>query len=163
MKNYVIAFLAICVVVALSFMFKNFHNPILDEFPMGHTLKTGNNEEPRLFLFIFFSRHNCPTCLEAIEVLNELPPQFVVTGIVPGEELEDETDVRNTTGATFKLTGMKRVYNRFMPHYTPTIYGVNRTGKILFVFPGATGAKAYLYDFLTNFYGKCIDLLLPTR
>lgn len=26
------------------------------------------------------------SCLEAIEVLNELPPQFVVTGIVPGEE-----------------------------------------------------------------------------
>ena len=42
MKNYVIAFLAICVVVALSFMFKNSQNPILDEFPMDHTLKTGN-------------------------------------------------------------------------------------------------------------------------
>jgi len=65
MKNYVIAFLAICVVVALSFMYKNFQHPVLDEFPMNHTLKTG---------------------------------------------------------ATFKLVGMKRVYNRFMPHYTPTIY-----------------------------------------
>ena len=163
MKNYVIAFLAICVVVILSFMYKNSQKQVLGEFPMEHIQKTRNNKEPRLFLFIFFSRHNCPTCLEAIEVLNELPPQFVVTGIVPGEELENETDIRNTTGATFKLTGMKRGYKRFMPHYTPTIYGVNRTGKILFVFPGATGAKAYLYDFLTNFYGKCIELLLPAR
>jgi len=163
MKNYIIAFLAICVVVVLSFMYKNAQHPVLSEFPMEHTLKNVKNQEPRLFLFIFFSRHNCHTCLDAIEVLNVLPPQFVVTGIVPGEELENETDVRDTTGATFKLVNGKDVYKRFMPHYTPTIYGVNSAGKILFVLPGVAGAKSYLYDFLTNFYGKCIELLLPVQ
>ncbi len=161
MKNYIIAFLAICVVTVLSFMYKNFQNPALGEFPMEDTLKEVGDQKPRLFLFIFFSRQNCHTCLEAIEVLNELPPQFVVTGIVPGEELENETDVRSTTGATFKLVVGTGGYKRFMPHYTPTIYGVNGTGKILFALPGVPGAKAYLYDFLTNFYGKCIELLLP--
>lgn len=163
MKNYIIAFLAICVVVVLSFVYKHSQNQVLVEFPIEHTLENGKNREPRLFLFIFFSRHNCPTCLEAIEVLNALPPQFVVTGIVPDEELENETDVRNTTGAAFKLISAKGTYKRFLPHYTPTIFGVAGNGKILFVLPGTAGAKAYLYDFLTNFYGKCIELLLPVQ
>ncbi len=87
----------------------------------------------------------------------------MVTGIVPDEELENETDVRNTTGATFKLVGTKGTYKRFVPHYTPTIFGVSRNGKILFVLPGVAGAKTYLYDFLTNFYGKSIELLLPAQ
>ena len=162
MRNYIITFLAICVVVVLSFMYKNSQAPVLGEFPMEHILKNEKNQEPRLFLFIFFSKHNCPTCMEAIEVLNGLPPQFMVTGIVPGDELENETDLRNTTGATFKLVSFKRSYNRFIPHYTPTIFGVAGNGKILFVLPGVAGAKSYLYDFLTNFYGKCIELLFPT-
>jgi len=123
MRNYIIVFLAICFVVVLSFMYKNSQNPVLGEFPMEHTLKNEMNQEPRLFLFIFFSQHNCHTCLEAIEVLNGLPPQFVVIGIVPGAELKNETDLRNTTGATFKLFVLQGVYKRFMPHYTLTIYG----------------------------------------
>ncbi|MCP5105252.1 MAG: hypothetical protein GY950_17825 [bacterium] len=104
---------------------------------------------------------NCPNCLEAIHVLNELPPQFVVTGIVPGEELKNEKELRQTTGAVFKLTGIKQSHRKFVPHYTPTIYGTARNGNILFVLPGVPGQEKYLADFLVNFYGKSIERLIP--
>jgi hypothetical protein len=75
--------------------------------------------------------------------------------------LKNEVDLRNTTGAAFNLTSIKESYKKFIPHYKPTILGVEGSGKILFVLPGVPGEKEYLYNFLTNFYGKSLELLIP--
>ncbi|UCH97680.1 MAG: hypothetical protein JSV88_12750 [Candidatus Aminicenantes bacterium] len=162
MKNYVIGFLAICIVVLISFMYRDSKNPILRNFPLENKPERITSGEPPLYLYIFFSRNNCPDCLDAIQALNELNPPFVVTGIVPVNELKNEADLRNTTGAVFNLIGFKDSHKPFNPSYKPAIYGVTGSGKILFILPGVPGEKNYLNDFLINFYSKSIELLIPS-
>jgi len=159
-KNYIIGVLSLCIVVLLSFMYKDSKTPLLEKFPVENKPAEISSGEPTLYLYIFFSKHNCPSCLEAVQVLNELPPPFVVTGIVPAEELKNETGLRRTTGAAFNLISSKERHKKFTPNYTPAIFGVAGNGKILFVLPGVPGEKKYLYNFLVNFYGKSSDLLI---
>ncbi len=161
MKNYVIGFLIVCLIVLGSFLYKVSKNPVLNGFPVEYSSSKDNGDEPHFYLFIFFSRNNCHTCLESIQVLNKLPPPFVVTGIVEGKELTDEVEFRKATGATFKLKHFSETYKKFNPHYAPTIFGVSGSGRILFVLPGVPEQKSYLYNFLVNFYGKSIELLIP--
>lgn len=160
-KNSVIGFLIVCILVIFSFMYKDSRSPVLGKFPVESQPGENASGEPPLYLFFFFSRHHCPVCLEAIEILNQLPPQFVVTGIIPVNELQNEADFRNATGAAFKLMSFKESYKRFTPHYAPTVFGVKANGDILFVLPGVPGEKEYLYDFLINFYSRSIEILLP--
>ena len=160
MKNYIIGFLAICLAVLISFMYKDSKTPILRKFPIENKPDRATSGEPPLYLYIFFSRNNCPDCLEAIQVLNELHPPFEVKGIVPGNELKNIADLKNTTGATFKLIGFKDAHKPFNPNYTPSIFGVSGSGKILFIIPAVPGEKKYLYDFLVNFYSKSVELLV---
>lgn len=160
MKNYVIGFLVVCLFVMGSFLYKVSKTPVLDKFPIEQPAEKNISGEPPLYIFIFFSRNNCQVCLEAIKVLNELPSPFVVTGIAPGEELEEETVFRSTTGAAFKLVRLKELYKRFNPHYLPTIFGVSSSGRILFILPGVPGQGEYLNNFLVEFYGKSIELLI---
>ena len=160
MKNYVIAFLVVCLVVVGTFFYKVSKAPTLNGFPIEQPAPKNNGGEPPFYLFIFFSRNNCQNCLEAIRVLNELPSPFVVTGIVPVEELENEADLRGTTGASFKLVSFKESYKKFNPYYAPTLLGVSGKGRILFVLPGVPGQEEYLNNFLVEFYGKSIELLI---
>ena len=90
MKNYVIGFLIVCLIVLGSFLYKVSRNPVLNGFPIEYKASKGAGDEPPFYLFIFFSRNNCHTCMESIQVLNRLPPPFVVTGIVQGKELIDK-------------------------------------------------------------------------
>jgi hypothetical protein len=161
MKYYVIGFLIVCLVVMGTFYYKLTKTPVLDRFPIEHKVEKTKSDEPPLYIFIFFSRNNCPVCLEAIQVLNELPSPFVVSGVVPVKDLENEGEFRNATGATFKLIPFKDIYKRFRPHYFPTIYGVSGLGRIFFILPGVPGEREYLKNFLATFYGKSMDLLIP--
>jgi hypothetical protein len=101
--------------------------------------------------------------LEVIHVLNELPSQFIVTGIVKSKELENEAELREVTGATFDLIAYKDSYKRFIPSYSPTIFGVGRNGKIFFVLPCIPGEKEYLEEFLIVFYNQSLHLLMPDK
>jgi hypothetical protein len=103
MKNYIIGFLVICLLVLVSFVYKHSKKPVLEEFPIENRPAENTSNEPPLYLFIFFSQHNCHVCMEAIQVLNELQPPFFVTGVVPGEELKNEAELRTNTGAAFHL------------------------------------------------------------
>jgi hypothetical protein len=161
MRNWIIAALSISVLVLLSFLYKLYKTPVLGRFPLEYRVAPDSSGEPPLYLYLFFSKHNCSVCLEAIQVLNMLKSPFVVTGIVPGEELKNEDQLRRTTGATFKLIGFNASYRRFVPRYQPALFGIAQDGSILFVMPGVPGEQSYLYDFLSNFYGKSLELLLP--
>ncbi|MCP4214427.1 MAG: hypothetical protein GY765_07205 [bacterium] len=160
MKNYIIAFLVVCLVVMGTFLYKAYLTPVLNGFPLSGAVVEDSGEPP-LYLFIFLSRNNCHVCMEAVTVLNMLPKPFVVTGIVPGEELRDEAGFRKTTGATFRLAEFQAMYRRFNPYYSPAIFGVSAKGRVLFVLPGVPEQKEYLYNFLVNFYGKAMELLIP--
>ncbi len=162
-KNCIIGFLLVCIVVIFSFIYKDSQSLTLGKFPVENQPRINAPGEPPLYLYLFFSRRHCSVCLEAIEVLNELPPQFVVTGIVPAGELNNEVDFRNTTGATFDLVIFKESYRRFTPHYAPAIFGVKGNGDILFILPGVPGEKKYLYDFLSEFYSRSIEVLTSAK
>jgi len=161
MKNYVIGFLVVCLVVMGTLIYKLSKTNVLDKFPIEQSLEKNISGEPNFYIFIFFSIKNCSVCLESIKVLNELQSPFIVTGVVPENELKNETEIRSATGATFKLVSFKESYKKFNPHYSPTIFGVSVKGDILFIIPGVPGQKEYLYDFLVEFYGKSIELLIP--
>jgi hypothetical protein len=160
MKNYIIGFLVVCLVMMGTFYYKLAKTPVLDKFPIEQPLGRTENGEPPLYIFIFFSRNNCPVCLNVIQELDKLQHPFVVSGIVPGKELENEKELRNAIGVTFKLIPYKNIYRRFKPHYSPTIFGVSGKGRVLFVLPGVPDEKDYIKNFLATFYSKSMDLLI---
>jgi thioredoxin-related protein len=144
-----------------TLLYKLSKTTALDKFPIEQSAEKSIAGEPHFYIFIFFSINNCPVCLESIKVLNELKSPFIVTGIVPRNELKKEKEIRSATGAAFKLVSLKESYKKFNPHYAPTIFGVSGKGHILFILPGVPGQKEYLYNFLVEFYGKSIELLIP--
>ena len=159
MKNYVIGLLLVGILFLSSVVYKKDREPILQKFPVEKVLKKSGKETPHFYIYIFFSKRNCHTCLRVIDVLNDLPEYFIVRGIVPRNELEDEKELREISRAKFKLLPLEKKYKRFLPLYWPTIYGVDSQGIIYFVLPGVPDEKGYLKQFLTEFYYKTYNLL----
>lgn len=160
MKNYFIIFLVVCLLVSISFIYKLGSQKPLQHFPITDLPQnqTQNIENP-LYLVLFFSVQNCKDCMGGIEILNDLKAPFVVYGLVPPDELKNETHLRSITGAKFKiLPGSK--FKRFSPIYAPTLYGVSQKGCILFVLPGIPNQKDYLENFLNTLYNKAYPVLL---
>lgn len=160
MKNYITGVMIVCMTVMGTFLYKASKTPVLDGFPIDWPAKKNTSGEPLFHIFIFFSRNNCPVCLESVKVLNQLQSPFIVTGIVPGNELENESEIRSTTGAAFKLVSSRDSYKKFNPHYQPSIFGVSGKGRILFILPGVPGQAEYLDNFLVEFYGKSLEILI---
>ena len=88
MKNYIIGVLVVIIVVLSSLLYKQDKNSFPKRFPALEEAKAGDAEVP-LILYVFFSKRNCLDCMEGFEVLNKLPPHFIVRGIVPKKELEE--------------------------------------------------------------------------
>lgn len=158
MKNLSIAFLLVVILLMSSFYYKNSKGNICHGFPLSDVTQSKDVDAP-LFLFLFFSKSNCPPCLEIIQTLNTLPPQFKVVGIVPDHELKEEKEIRGQTAASFKLVGVKK-YMKFATCYTPTLIGVSQKGKIYFILPAVPEEKGYFNDFLESFYSAAFLLLL---
>jgi thioredoxin-related protein len=154
MKNYVIGTLLV-IILSVSSLFFKYHianNILFTRFPV----EIIEADAPRLYLYVFFSKKNCYECLGIIEVLNDLPPRFVVSGVIPDAELENKKEIRFHTGATFPLESQSK-YKRFAPRYTPTVVGVSARGEIFFVLPGVPGEKGYLKKFLDSMYNKLLS------
>jgi hypothetical protein len=153
MKNYFIATLIVIIITLVSFILKNerIHGT---RFPVNESKEsTTKDKQVRIHLFIFFSKTNCHDCLEVTKVLNQLPDRFIVTGIVPPNELKDEMDLRNISGAAFPLESASK-YKKFIPFYSPTIIGVSPKGTILFTLPAVPDQTEYLQKFLESLYWK---------
>ena len=157
MKNYIIGTLAVIILVLTSIIYKHETSP-RQRFPVLAEHKKSDVEVP-LLLYLFFTKKNCSDCFEFIQVLNQLPPQFKVFGIVPEDELKEEQELRYLTGAAFPLMGPAK-YKKHIPRYTPAIVGVSLKGDIIFVLPGVPGEKEYLKKFLDSLYGKLYPIWL---
>lgn len=162
MKNYIIGLLSIVILVLLSYGYKNSRNSVLQGFPVekveGHL-----GDHPTLHLFLFFSGDDCSNCLEVIDVLNNLPSQFIVTGIVPIKDLANENELREKTKARFDLISFNNSHKRFFPNYSPSMFGVGEDGRIYFVIPGVPEEKEYFENFLVNLYGRILPLLIKNN
>ncbi len=161
MKNYVIGVLVVIILVLTSLLYKNNETTVDKRFPVMETSHPEDVEVP-LFLFVFFSKKNCIDCMEFIEVLNELESHFVVSGIVPENEIGDEEEIRRLTGATFPLVSASR-YRKFVPFYTPAVMGVSPKGDIVFLLPGVPGEKEYIRNFLGSLYQKLYPIFLQEK
>ena len=161
MKNYIIGTLAVIILVLASLLYKKETAQVEKKFPVLVKAEKQEVEVP-LFLYVFLSKQNCIDCMEFIEALNTLPPQFVVSGIVPDAELENEEELREITGATFPLISVKK-YKKFIPWYTPSIIGVSPKGDIIFQLPGVPGEKKYLEQFLNSLYSKLYPVFLKEK
>ncbi len=157
MKKIVIALLLAVVLVLGSLLFKTAMGNIYNGFPMEK--ENLSKHEVPLYLYIFFSKNSCRDCLEVIGVLNELPAQFKVIGVVPGDELKEEDLIRRLTGSKFPLLGGDN-YRKFAPPYSPSIVGLSKKGTINFVLPAVPGEKEYLAKFLTTFYRKVLPSIM---
>jgi len=113
--------------------------------------KNKDKYEDSFYLFFFFSYKNCPPCLKVISVLNNLPPQFIVVGVIQSEELRDEPLIRKELGVTFRLISTNKL-KKYIPPYWPTIVGVDQNRKIYFILPSVPDEKDYLAEFITKFY-----------
>lgn len=77
-----------------SVIYKQQDRKIGHHFLIPESLKK-KPAEVSLFLFLFFSKKDCPPCIkESIEVLNDLPPQYCTAVIAPVEDLKNETELR---------------------------------------------------------------------
>ena len=163
MKNYFIAGLAVIILVLSSLLYKQNKTSTPKRFP---ALKetAGSEAEVPLLLYVFFSKRNCIDCMEVLQTLNNLPPHFVVRGIVPKSELENEKELRQITGAEFPLIPISNKYRSFVPWYTPMIIGVSPIkGEIIFSLPGVPGEKEYLVNFLDSLYSKLYPIFLKEK
>lgn len=162
MKNYVIGTLVVIIVAMASLIYKIETSPNT-KFPISEEteIRSRDTQIP-LFLYVFFTKKNCRDCMEFIEVLNELPPQYIVTGIVPESELKEETELRSITRAAFPLESLGK-YKKYIPWYAPGTVGVSYKGDILFVLPGVPGEKEYLETFLDSLYGKLYPIFLKEK
>lgn len=162
MKNYLIGTLGVVILLLVSVVYKN-EMSSCNQFPVLGETGMDSVDMPHLFLYVFLSRRNCPECLGFIDVLNRLPSQFFVFGIVPENEFKDEAELRRLTGATFPLLNAAKYKRKYHPWYSPTIFGVSPGGKTLFVLPGVPGGQEYLEEFLFSFYNKVQPILTTEK
>jgi len=163
MKNYIIGFLVICILVLFSWGYKNYNKSILQKFPIDKKSGDPHGDDPILFVYFVFSGNDCADCLEVIETLNILPSQFKVIGIVPKKDLANEDELREKIKARFDLISFNNSHKRFFPNYSPSIFGVGEDGKIYFVIPGVPGEKEYFENFLINLYSRILPLLIKNN
>ena len=72
MKNDLIGFLLVFILVIISLEFKNSQTPVMRNFPANTNSESGLSVDPVLHLLVFFSMNACSSCLESIEVLISL-------------------------------------------------------------------------------------------
>jgi len=153
MKNYIIIFLIVVIILISSFLFRRnqeYQNrSIFCEFPFK-SLKL--KKDSSFVLLFYFSKNNCIDCLRVTEQLNKLRDRMNIVGVVPVEELENEIGFRNETGVKFSLIGVNGKLKRLIPNYSPSLIGINKKGSILFVIPSLPGDQFFIYEFLIKFY-----------
>lgn len=158
MKKYYILLLGVTILVGASFIYKINQRSIYSIFEF-ETIKDEDNIENPLYLYLFFSKENCKSCLEIIMILNKLSKPYKVVGVVPDNELSEEHELRSSTGAIFDIIGSGR-FKKIQPLYTPTVIGVSKNKKIYFILPAVPGEEYYIEKFLREFYDRAYPLIL---
>jgi hypothetical protein len=145
--------LCVAVLFVGSVVYKQQNTMVCYHFPVPESLKKQTEAVP-FYIFLFFSRNDCIPCLvEIVKVLDTLPSQFCVAGIVPEDELKDKRGLMRLSGASFPFYSNQE-YKKYLPWHTPTLFGVSPSGKIIFVLPGIPGQRTNIKHILSSIYGK---------
>ena len=148
--------LVVIIVFLISVIYKQHKTMVFSHFPVEEEIRE-QSPEARIYVFLFFSRKNCPSCLnEIVKILNNLSTPFHVTGVVPGDELEDEVAVRCITGVTFPLSSLEK-FGAYIPWHLPTLICVDPSGKVVFVLPDFALHSRHIENVLNSVYGRLAD------
>jgi hypothetical protein len=149
-KNFLIIGLSGMLLISISFAYKYYNLNIFSIFPLDS--KTAHpSESPPLYLFLYFHSHDCPQCLKIIETLNNLPPHFIIKGIVPKDEIKDKEIIKKRLGANFDIEPATK-YKKFVPLISPCLIGVTKSKAVIFIIPALPEQDKYLLDFLESTY-----------
>lgn len=158
MKRIVYVFVAVVIFFLISVIYRDRMMPLLVNFPVDE-LRENSKDDVLLNLVLFFSRKNCPPCVQqVIDCLNQLPKNVRVVGIIKNEELNYLDEIRALTGAKFPIKSMKK-WNKFRPNYAPTLYGIGPDGKVCFILACTGLEENYLRDYIDEFIRKAEHLL----
>jgi hypothetical protein len=138
MRSYIIGALA-CIILALGTLLYKSTTIERKTLAVQYPLEAGKvspsskeNDSPRLYLYVFFSKENCRDCLGIIEVLNVLPEtHFVIKGVVPEVEYKNIEEIRRITGSTFPIES-ERIFKGLIPKYTPALVGLSKKSDIFY-------------------------------
>lgn len=155
MKRYLVVVLALCLMVAVSMLYKQSRLNALLGF---YEPSPSRAREPVLYLFGFFSTDSCMPCGELIGVLNRLPGDFQVIGIVPQGEAAQVEQIKEQYQIKFPIHNVKK-YRRYKPLINPSIIGTSSKGRVLFVLPCATLQPDEITSFLMGFQMKLAPYL----
>lgn len=154
MKNYLIATLIAIIIFMGTFIFRIQNTMVLKQFPVPAIEKVNDSTEPTLFLFLFFSKKGCKDCSDkVVRLLNGLTDMFLITGVIPEDELENQQEIRNEKGITFQLHGFGR-YRNYLPPKIPTLICVNSSGEVIFIRPVFKEQTKELESLLAKVYGN---------
>ncbi|MCK4763054.1 MAG: hypothetical protein KAW12_12735 [Candidatus Aminicenantes bacterium] len=151
MKKYLPVLAVIfLILVAVYLCMTVFFNKPLSGFPIR---ETGESDSP-FMLYFYFSRNSCSSCMEVVNTLNRLTDDFPIFGVVPEQEshLMDYFKKKYR----FPIITANRGLKKFAPIHNPTLMGVLKSGRILFVLPGVSGQNEYLENFLYELYRKAL-------
>lgn len=154
MRKYLIVALALCLLASTSMLYRQGRMSVF----RGFDKNPGPAGDPILYLYGFFSSDSCVPCEELIGVLNQLPEDFRVVGVVPQREVPRIPLLREQHKVRFPISGAAK-FKRYKPLINPTIIGVSRGGKILFVLPCATLRPEEMWAFLEGIHLKLAPYL----
>jgi len=158
MKKQFVLLTLVSMIFLISIIYKEHTTPKLSTFPLGEKQDI-SEKEIMLYLFIFFARNNCPPCLRVIELLNQPAEGISVIGLVPEKEQGSIDESHDALHIKFPIKTSKQ-WRRFLPKYTPSLYGVGRDGQIYFVLPCVGTEDDYLLEYISEFKRKAAYLLL---
>lgn len=158
MKRLIYVLIGVIILYLISVIYRNDITPILIDFPV-EDLVINPESEVKLYLVLFFSRKNCPPCVQqVVEYLNHPRENVQVIGIIKKEEINFLDEIRELTGAEFPIKTLKK-WKKYRPNYAPTLYGIGRDGKVYFIFACTAIEEIYLRVYINEFLKKADYLL----
>ncbi|MBN1274244.1 MAG: hypothetical protein JXB26_18430 [Candidatus Aminicenantes bacterium] len=157
MRKLIMILMGVIILFLSSIIYRERITPVTTHFPVKRLGKELSGEV-KLNLILYFSMNNCIPCLKVIDLLDELPDEVRVIGIVPEKEIMLTNEIREKTGALFPIQSLKRS-KRYNPIYAPTLYGVGSDGIIYFILPCVGFEETYFREYLTEFLRKAYPLL----
>ncbi len=137
-----------------SLLYKQSNVMVCHHFPLPASLIEKGSQNVPFYVFFFFSKNNCSSCLkENFEVLSNLPSNFKIAGVLPAQEYGGREEIKNNIKVSFPLYSSHN-FRKYLPLHWPSLYGVSPAGEIIFVVPIIQGQSACLETILFSVYGE---------
>jgi len=151
MKNAVIVFLLASLVLLSSMVYKNAKVSAYYNKDLKGTGVTNPLGDKVLYLYLFFSKKTCSSCVDMISELNGFANPIIVKGVVPKTDISDIVSIRESFGIKFEIVSEER-FDRSFPVVVPALVGSTESGEIVLIMPAVSGSVKYIREYMTRLY-----------